>query len=563
MKKKSNPPNNQDIQDVQDELKDKSSGQGMGLLMRLILVLSVFAGYILVFFEVESSMGGVSAALSIVPVIVASWFFGLSGGLLSAILVFPLNIYLLNLTGQDGWGLMIRGMPGSVSLLIAGVIVGKLRDLRERLKLEIKQSQINTQKFVDRAVELEESQRILEEKTTNLKVQNQELENIKQAMLNLLEDSQELQVELKKEKESVERKVEERTRELKKEEARLVSSIESLPLGYILTDAGGEMIMMNRVVGRIFGYQDDKTLEDHVKEVLELPERCAECIQTKSPSGPHEVTLENKFLRVFLTPVSTGLDVGEIAGVVVLVEDVTASKLLDRAKDEFFAVASHELRTPLTAIRGNTALIQDHYSDRLPNAKVKEMIADIHESSIRLIELVNDFLQVSRLEQKRTVFRKQGMDITSVVSEVIHELESTASDKKLDLKFEKPKKPLPKVVGDQYRARQVIFNLLGNALKYTEEGAVQVLAEKRGDFLQVKVIDTGIGISKPNQKLLFKKFQQAGENFLTQDVTRGTGMGLYISKLLTEGMGGVIFLEDSEPNKGSTFVFKLPIAKPA
>jgi signal transduction histidine kinase len=115
------------------------------------------------------------------------------------------------------------------------------------------------------------------------------------------------------------------------------------------------------------------------------------------------------------------------------------------------------------------------------------------------------------------------------------------------------------VYADKNRVKQVIYNLAGNALKFTERGGITVGAEVLGNKVHVTVIDTGRGISDKNQNLLFHKFQQAGNSLYTRDTTRGTGLGLYISKLLVENMGGTLALEHSEEGKGTTFGFTIPI----
>lgn len=117
----------------------------------------------------------------------------------------------------------------------------------------------------------------------------------------------------------------------------------------------------------------------------------------------------------------------------------------------------------------------------------------------------------------------------------------------------------PSAYADKDRVGEVLLNLLGNAIKYSEKGTVTVQASLLQGFLKVSVTDAGKGISPEQQSLLFRKFQQAGKSLLTRDTTRATGLGLYISKLLTEQMGGQIFLEKSEPNVGSTFSFTVPI----
>jgi signal transduction histidine kinase len=117
-----------------------------------------------------------------------------------------------------------------------------------------------------------------------------------------------------------------------------------------------------------------------------------------------------------------------------------------------------------------------------------------------------------------------------------------------------------KVLGDQDRVKQVVYNLVGNALKFVETGGVTVSAQRQGQFVKVTVTDTGVGMTLAAQQLLFHKFQQATNGLLTRDAARGTGLGLYISKLLVEQMHGRIRLESSEPGVGSVFSFTLPVA---
>jgi signal transduction histidine kinase len=136
-----------------------------------------------------------------------------------------------------------------------------------------------------------------------------------------------------------------------------------------------------------------------------------------------------------------------------------------------------------------------------------------------------------------------------------------AEEKGVVLKFEEPQAGVPNALADQNKVKQVITNLVGNAIKYTKQGEVSVGISAMGDLVALKVNDTGVGISEENKRRLFGKFVQASESYITRDVTRGTGLGLYISRLLADGMGGKVYLETSELGKGSVFVFEIPAAK--
>lgn len=369
----------------------------------------------------------------------------------------------------------------------------------------------------------------------------------------------------KESKKIIEDTVTERTRLLWEEKARMFASINSLHMGFIIADKKGKIILKNPAVAEILKIADKSiTMPSLAKELssnLDLISKCQDVLKSKMSYEKDDIYYKDKFLSIFITPIEVGEEKNEVIGYVLLIEDVTPEKQLIRAKDEFFAVASHELRTPLTAIRGNTSLIQEYFADKIKDKDLKEMIDDMHTSSVRLINIVNDFLDASRLEQGRVELKKEEVDVVSVMRGAISELEEFAKQKGLSLKLEEPPPGDYKVLADNARVAQIAVNLLGNSIAYTKAGGATVNFVKNDGVVKVIVADSGIGISPANRRLLFKKFQQAGERVLARDVTKGTGMGLYISKLLTEAMGGKIYLENSELGKGSTFVFELPINK--
>jgi signal transduction histidine kinase len=281
--------------------------------------------------------------------------------------------------------------------------------------------------------------------------------------------------------------------------------------------------------------------------------------QQKKSMEINELLLDSKFLHLYAAPIFQPGQ-SEPLGAVVLLEDVTEEKVMMRSKDEFFSIASHELRTPLTAIRGNTAMIKSYYPEILKDESLKEIIDDIHSSSIRLIEIVNDFLDASRLEQGKMEFNLEPIDIAPVIKSVVDEMAQVGNEKGIYIKTEIEADKYPLVMTDKDRIKQVVYNLIGNAMKFTEEGGITLRVEPSSGFIKILVEDTGRGIPADKQSLLFRKFQQAGNSLITRDTTRGTGLGLYISKLLAEKMGGKINLEHSEEGKGSVFSFTIPIA---
>jgi signal transduction histidine kinase len=253
-------------------------------------------------------------------------------------------------------------------------------------------------------------------------------------------------------------------------------------------------------------------------------------------------------------------------GCVVLLQDTTEEQLLERSRDEFFSIASHELRTPLTSIRGNSSMILDHYGKDIHSDDLREMLYDIHESSERLIGIVNDFLDVSRLEQGRIGYHMQEVELGGVVRAVTNSMKGLLETTGLSLELGsglQDKAALPIVLADAARLKQILINLIGNSIKFTEHGGITITARASGGEVMVEVHDTGVGISPKQRSLLFHKFQQASDSILTRDAAHGTGLGLYISRLLAQGMGGSLVLAKSDPGKGSTFVLKLLASTPS
>lgn len=371
--------------------------------------------------------------------------------------------------------------------------------------------------------------------------------------------------ELNAAKTSVEKKVEERTVQLHAEQAKLLASIQSLPSAFALADANGDILIQNDRVQEVFHLQDQpKSIKqfDAPSQDFDWAESFDRVLQTKQAHPATELTVDANTIRLFMGPVTVReSDNEQVIGAVILAEDITEAKILDRSKDEFFSIASHELRTPLTAIKGNSSMILNYFADELKNIELKDMVREIHNSSTRLIEIVNDFLDLSRLEQGKMVFTTQEFILGTVLESVVSEMQTVLKAKNLYLHLDADAfGKLPQVRADPNRTKQVVYNLIGNAVKFTEKGGITISVRQKASFLKVEVTDTGRGMSPQSQTLLFHKFQQTGDSLLTRDTTKGTGLGLYISKQMIEKMGGEIKLERSEAGKGTTFSFTLPIA---
>ncbi|MEA1962957.1 MAG: HAMP domain-containing sensor histidine kinase, partial [Patescibacteria group bacterium] len=234
-------------------------------------------------------------------------------------------------------------------------------------------------------------------------------------------------------------------------------------------------------------------------------------------------------------------------------------KEVDKMKDEFIAIASHELRTPVTGIRGFTSMIVDGTLGKV-NDKVKKSALMIQRESERLAILVEDLLNVSRIEQNRVKMNLRPADAGHIINEVVENLTVQAEKKKLHLDFKNNTRILPMINVDVDRLKQVLINLIGNAIKYTEKGGIEIITKEKNNasVLEIIIKDTGIGMSGKERERLFEKFYRI-QNDKTKRVT-GTGLGLWITKKFVELMGGKITI-DSIEGVGTQISLLFPIVK--
>lgn len=231
--------------------------------------------------------------------------------------------------------------------------------------------------------------------------------------------------------------------------------------------------------------------------------------------------------------------------------------VLDKQKTEFVSVASHQLRAPTAAIRGYASLILDGSFGKVPPS-IREAMERIAESGKAMADMVEDFLNISRIEQGRMKFQMSDFDFHKTTEKVIENMARVAKAKGVDFRFIVVTHPRGFMIhGDEGKLRQVVSNLIDNALKYTEKGFVEVRLSREANrpVLHLDIKDSGIGISKEDQWQLFAKFQRA-DNANTTNV-HGTGLGLYVAKEMVQAHSGVIWVESEGRNKGSIFHVEL------
>ncbi|PLX27072.1 hypothetical protein C0583_04995 [Candidatus Parcubacteria bacterium] len=286
---------------------------------------------------------------------------------------------------------------------------------------------------------------------------------------------------------------------------------------------------------------------------IELEKMIDGALERGVVSHINEVLFVNKFYEITISPVKD--NDGGIVGGAIIIHDITYIKEIDRMKTEFVSVASHQLRTPLTAVKlFSEALIEEDIGKI--NEEQKEHLENIHKSTTRMIRLVNDLLNVTRIESGRLRVTPRETDINEYIKNLITEAKPSARISNVKIEYKEVK--LPKVMIDQNLFRQVIQNLISNAIRYSKQknGKVGVKVEKDNVYYIISVSDNGIGIPKGMQERIFEKFYRA-DNAI-QAVTEGTGLGLYASKMIVDSSGGKIWF-DSNEGKGTVFYVKMPL----
>jgi signal transduction histidine kinase len=282
------------------------------------------------------------------------------------------------------------------------------------------------------------------------------------------------------------------------------------------------------------------------------------------PDGPTEIAqLISDFNRMGLALTEMGR----------LRQDKEAAEAATRAKSEFLARMSHELRTPLNAIIGMSRMLTTQRFGPL-TAKQADYLADVIQAGEHLLALINDILDLAKIESGRLELRPEGFSVQAAAASVLSTLRPLAAPKKLLLRFE-PSEPNAEIAADPARFKQVLYNLLSNAIKFTPAGSVTIrcqwmdtadreaapVAEDAATALRFEVIDTGIGIAPEHQTAIWEEFRQVPSAAHQVGAIPGTGLGLALTRQLVQHMGGVVWL-DSTLGQGSTFSFVLPRRPP-
>jgi len=341
---------------------------------------------------------------------------------------------------------------------------------------------------------------------------------------------------------------------ISEDRARLTGILDNMADGVILTDIEGNIILTNKAAQRLFGIRGENAKGKPLIEVVrehELSDLLTSCLETgREQINQFELATLNRFLRAFAIPIPNGRP----DGVLLLVQDLTELRGLQTMRRELVGNISHEFRTPLAGIKAMVETLQGGAVDDREAAS--DFLGRIEAEVDRLTQLVAELTELSRIETGRVELELEPVNLNLLVEEVITQLKPQAERQGLSLKNELAA-DLPPVQAHKERIRQVIVNLMHNAIKFNYLGGSVSAATKRfEDTVVIEISDTGTGIANDDLPRIFERFYKADRSRAGQ----GTGMGLAIAKHIVEAHGGEIRAQ-SEEGKGSTFSFSLPITR--
>jgi PAS domain S-box-containing protein len=381
-------------------------------------------------------------------------------------------------------------------------------------------------------------------------------EALKEELGDLTEDVNEMAERLHESRLQVARQMD----ALNYEKHRLETILASMGEGVIVTDPLYNILLVNTAAETLLGFQREDVIGKNGD--LVLPIKQTEIVPIlENASASHASTsivrkFRNKVLSILISPIRD--ENGQPFGAVSLLRDITEQAAIEEMKTDFISIVSHELRTPLTPIKGYIDLIIEGDAGEITEEQ-SNYLKIVQSNTDRLVALVNDLLDISRIEAGKIELEIKPVNMLEVIQEVVSFHRRQIERKALSITLDVPAK-LPWVKADRSRITQVLSNLITNAYKYTPSGgALSISAVADGDFLEVIVADTGVGISREDQKKLFTKFFRVDSPSVRD--TSGTGLGLAISKSIVEKHEGEIWVE-SQLGKGSAFHFTLPLVEP-
>ena len=380
---------------------------------------------------------------------------------------------------------------------------------------------------------------------------------------------------------------------VKTEQAKVNAMVESMEDGVVMTDSDYRILVINPAAKRVIGQEkkEEVTIFDFIDNLggkMDIRGRLEESVKLKKTYVSERFGMKERFYQSFVFPVKTmsALSAEEVLGGVVIFHDVTREVELEKVRDDFTSMIVHELRTPLSGIQKASELLK---MPKKPSTVSKQYVDIIYQNSSSLLDMVNDILDAAKLQAGKFEISSEPSDIEEVIKNRISFFNISADDKKIRLTTSVDKDVPKDVKFDVQRIKQVLNNLISNALKFTQEGGVisisafvhesgaqvnseahsakvslpEMLPEEKfiamPKSLIVTVTDTGMGISAENLPELFSKFKQISNKSVVPNI-KGTGLGLAIARGIITEHGGIIDVV-SKIDVGSTFYFSLPLTK--
>ena len=367
----------------------------------------------------------------------------------------------------------------------------------------------------------------------------EELRRSRLALMNILED------------------VEEAKKIAEKERDKTLAIITNFTDGLLVLDKENRVLIINPKAEEFLKVKKKEIVGQLISKLAQFP-NCKPLIDLLKRENKKIFRRELLIKENLILEISTVLITKEKKKLetLIILHDITREKMVEKTKNEFVSIAAHQLRTPLSAIKWTMRMLLDKDLGEITEEQ-KNFIEKAYKSNEKMIRLINDLLDLSKIEEGRYLYEHTPCQIKNIVQSVIDYYQEIIDKKKLKIKFNTPKKKLPQVIVDKEKIKLAIQNLLDNAIKYTlSHGEIIISLKYAKKEIEFSIKDTGIGIPKDQQKRIFSKFFRTVET--TKMETDGTGLGLFIAKNIIKAHKGKIWFDSLEA-KGTTFYFTLPI----
>ncbi|MGJ9456853.1 ATP-binding protein [Oceanobacillus sp. CF4.6] len=341
---------------------------------------------------------------------------------------------------------------------------------------------------------------------------------------------------------------------LRQEKEQLSSIVSSMADGVVTLNRKGDILVINPPAQKYIDgwyFENDVVMNESRKLPTELQEALKEVIDGEQ-AVLREISLQGRNFVMLMTPL---YDQSYVRGAVAVIRDMTEERRLDKLRKDFIANVSHELRTPISMLQGYSEAIVDDIADT--KEEKNELAQIIHEESLRMGRLVNELLDLARMESGQIHLNVETLGIESYIKRIVNKFKGLASDNEIDLTLTM-NVDFPNTSFDPDRIEQVFTNLIDNAIRHTSKGGtVRVAVTNKPEEFYVEVNDSGSGIPEEDLPFIFERFYKADKSRVRSKEKKGTGLGLAIAKNIIDAHKGTIQVK-SKLNQGTTFSFKLP-----